>query len=95
VADYRCWSCGRIFNLWTGTPFQGTHLSPLKLERLLQLSRRGVSSSEISRRLDCDRGSLARFRHKLERELRQVLGPLPKKRPRHTNPKRQRVRLPR
>ena len=28
VVDYRCKGCRRVFNMFTGTPWQGTHLSP-------------------------------------------------------------------
>lgn len=38
VLDYRCPACGRVFNAWTGTVFQGTVIAP----------RCWSSSSEVS-----------------------------------------------
>ena len=30
VVDHRCKGCRRVFNMFTGTPWQGTHLSPAR-----------------------------------------------------------------
>ena len=36
VVDYRCKGCRRVFNLFTGTPWQGTHLSPSQILLILR-----------------------------------------------------------
>src|SRR5262249_7800507 len=36
VVDYRCAGCGRVFNMFTGTQWQGTHLSPAQILSVLR-----------------------------------------------------------
>ena len=36
VVDYRCKACRRVFNMYTDTPWQGTHLSPAQILLILR-----------------------------------------------------------
>jgi len=45
VVGYRCNGCCRVFNLFTGTPWQGTHLSPSQI----LLTLRGIAQGGAHR----------------------------------------------
>jgi transposase-like protein len=78
---YRCAHCGHIFNVWTGTPLQGTHRPPSEILRIMRGIVDGESDSQLARELKRDRGALAIFRHKLQRWMnslpREVFTKLP------------------
>lgn len=65
VLYYRC-SCGRIFNAFAGTVFQGTHRKCSALVLLLQGITQGKSTLHLSKELGCDHWHLLELRHKLQ-----------------------------
>jgi transposase-like protein len=66
VLDYRCGHCGRVFNAFTGTALQGLHYRPSTILLILRGIAQGVSTAQLARELDCDRGHLLALRHKLQ-----------------------------
>lgn len=82
IVDYRCPTCGCVFNAWTGTPFQGTHHSPSELWRIITKIKQGKFTTEIARKLDCQRAHLSEFRHEIQQWVTSIFGSAPKKSPR-------------
>lgn len=66
VFDYICKSCGFVFNVFSGTVFQGTHRTPSELIELVLELVEGGTTSGISRRLGCNRSWLVQIRRKIE-----------------------------
>jgi transposase len=66
VLDYRCTACGRVFNAWTGTVFQGTHYRPSTLILIIRGFAQGVSTAQLARELGCSRRHLLKLRHKYQ-----------------------------
>ncbi len=70
VVDYRCKGCRRVFNVFTGTPWQGTHFSPATILSILRGIGPGDAHREAGPRLGLSRPRLLRLRHEIQaREL--------------------------
>jgi transposase-like protein len=82
IVDFRCPHCGRVFNAWTGTPFQRTHHSPSELCRIVKRIKEGTFKAEMAREFDCQRAHLSEFCHRIQKWVTTVFGPPPKKSPR-------------
>jgi transposase-like protein len=72
VLDYRCSHCQRVFNVWTGTPLQNTHLPPEVLRRLVQSLWHKEPLAAVARELGRPRSTLLRWQHRLRRLLREL-----------------------
>ncbi len=66
VLDYRCASCRRVFNAFTGSALQGTKRRPSQLILILRGIAQGVPTAQLARELGCDRSELHRFRQRLQ-----------------------------
>jgi transposase-like protein len=66
VVDYRCKSCRRVFNMFTDTPWQGTHLSPAQILLILRGIAQGVPTAKLARELGISRQHLLRLRHQIQ-----------------------------
>ncbi|HXF70220.1 MAG TPA: helix-turn-helix domain-containing protein [Thermoflexus sp.] len=66
IVDYRCRRCGRVFNLFTGTIWQGTRLSCAAIVLLLRGIVQGVSTRQLAEELDVGYETLLRWRHRLQ-----------------------------
>jgi transposase-like protein len=66
ILIYRCLSCRRVFNAFTGTALQGTQRRPVELVLILRGIAQGVSTSQLARELGCNRPELLEFRHRLQ-----------------------------
>jgi transposase len=66
VLDYRCCRCGRVFNAWTGTVFQGTQWRPSQIVLILRGFAQGVPTAQLARELGCSRRHLLDLRHRLQ-----------------------------
>jgi transposase-like protein len=66
VVDYRCKGCGRFFNLYTGTPWQGTHKSPATILLILRGIVQGVPTAQLARELGLSRPHLLELRHRIQ-----------------------------
>jgi transposase len=79
VLDYRCPACGRVFNAWTGTVFQGAHFRPSMLVLIVRGFSQGVSTAQLARELNCSRRHLLKLRHKYQSQARSGLDRTPLK----------------
>ena len=66
VVDYRCQGCCRVFNLFTGTPWQGTHLSPSQILLIVRGMAQGVPTAKLAREVEVSRQHLLRLRHTIQ-----------------------------
>jgi transposase-like protein len=66
VLDYRCADCRKVFNCFTGTPFQGTHRTPSELVKLVIGVVKRMSSKSLARMNGWQRSWLATFRRRLD-----------------------------
>src|SRR3954451_24308166 len=77
VLDYRCPACGRVFNAWTGTAFQGTHDRPSMLVLILRGFAQGVPTAQLARELHCSRRHLLKLRPKFQSQAHSGLDRTP------------------
>ena len=79
IAHYRCKSCGRCFNLFTGTVLQGTKYNVVQIVQLLRGIAQGVPTARLAREMGVDRKWLLVRRHQLQDLLAQARpqSPLP------------------
>lgn len=64
--DYRCRTCGAVFNLFTGTVWAGTHYSCSKIVLILRGVAQGTSTRQLADELECDYGTLLEYRHEIQ-----------------------------
>ena len=64
--DYRCSSCRRVFNAYTGTGLHATKRRPVELVLIVRGFAQGVPTAQLARELNCDRSELLDFRHRLQ-----------------------------
>lgn len=62
---YRC-SCGRIYNAFAGTLWQGTHHSCSVIVRILQGFAQGIPTLHLAKELGIDRKHLLERRHQIQ-----------------------------
>jgi transposase-like protein len=79
VLDYHCWACGRVFNAFTGSVFQGTHRSCAEVLLILRGIAQGVPTAQLARELGRNRPRLLELRHAIQNFALQNLdtSPLP------------------
>ena len=65
VLYYHC-VCGRIYNAFAGTVWQGTQRSCSQIISILQGCAQGKSTAHLARELDTDRGCLLELRHRMQ-----------------------------
>ena len=66
VVDYRCKDCRRVFNLFTGTAWQGTHRTPAQILLILRGFAKGTPTAELARELKASRPHLLERRHEVQ-----------------------------
>jgi transposase-like protein len=66
VVDYRCKGCRRVFNMFTNTPWQGTHLSPAQILLILRGIAQGATTAKLAREVGISRQHLLRLRHAIQ-----------------------------
>ena len=74
VLDYRCQGCRRVFNLFTGTPWQGTHRTPAALLLILRGFAKGAPTAARARELKASRGHLLERRHEVQARAAAAAG---------------------
>ncbi len=77
ILDYRCKECGRCFNIFTGTPLQGTKHDTVRLVQILRGIAQGVSTAQLARELSVSRSHLLELRHKIQGFAEAALPPVP------------------
>ncbi len=66
VVDYRCKDCRRVFNLFTGTAWQGAHRTPAEILLVLRGFAQGVPTAKLARELGASRRHLLELRHEVQ-----------------------------
>jgi transposase-like protein len=66
VVDYRCKGCRRVFNLFTGTAWQGTPRTPADILLILRGFIKGTATAELARELKASRRHLLELRHEVQ-----------------------------
>jgi transposase-like protein len=66
VVDYRCKGCRRVFNMYTNTPWQGTHHSPAQILLILRGIAQGEPTAKLAREVGISRQHLLRLRHEIQ-----------------------------
>jgi transposase-like protein len=66
VVDFCCKGCRRVFNLFTNTPWMGTHRSPSQILLILRGFTQGVPTARLARELGCSRPHLLELRHEVQ-----------------------------
>jgi len=73
---YRCRTCGRVFDAFTGTVLSGRHYSCAQIVLILRGFARGTPTSHLAKELGIDRGNLLEWRHELQALLEERFSPL-------------------
>lgn len=66
IMDYRCRTCGRVFNIFTGTIWQGTHLSCTTIVLLIRGVVQGLPTLQLAEELGVGYETLLRWRHRIQ-----------------------------
>jgi transposase-like protein len=76
---YRCNDCKTIYNLYTGTVFQGCYWTPMQVVMLLRGISKGETTREMSAELGLNYKTVLSMRHKIQAnaEKEQPKTPLP------------------
>lgn len=75
VVDYRCGGCGRVFNIFTGTVFQGTRRRCSELILIQRGISQGQSTAQLARELTVNRPRLLELRHRLQANALAAIKP--------------------
>jgi transposase-like protein len=65
VVDHECKACRRVFDLFTGTPWQGTRRTPATVLLILRGFAKGTTTAELARELKASRPHLLDLRHEV------------------------------
>jgi len=76
IFDYKCRCCGRVFNIFTGTVWNGTRYSCRKIVLILRGIMEGVPVVRLAVQLHIDRSHLQRRRRAIEQMIEKYLAPL-------------------
>lgn len=63
---YRCNSCQGIYHLYSGTMFEGSHLTPSQIVLLLRGFFQSQSSAQLSRELNLSYKTVLKWRHRVQ-----------------------------
>ena len=68
VVDFRCRKCRKVFNVWQGTVFAGTHRTPTELLLLIEAIIDGRNNSAIAKSFGWQRAWVIQMARRLEQE---------------------------
>ena len=74
--DYRCKACGKVFNLFTGTIWKGSHYSCRKIVLLLKGIAEGTPTQHLAQEVGVSRMNLTRRRHQIQSFIERLFPPL-------------------
>ena len=77
ICDYRCRECGKVFNLFSGTLFQGSHYSCSVWVLLIKGIAQGTPTEHLAKETKVSTKNLLRWRHRLQALIEEVFPPLP------------------
>jgi transposase-like protein len=76
IMDYRCRTCGAVFNLFTGTVWAKSRYRCPTIVQILRGIAQGVPTKHLAAELGIDRGHLLARRHQIQGVVAQHLSPL-------------------
>ncbi len=76
ILDYRCRTCGAVFNLFTGTVWTKSHYHCSTIVQILRGIAQGIPTKHLAAELGIDRGQLLARRHRIQALVAQHLSPL-------------------
>lgn len=76
IMDYRCRTCGAVFNLFTGTVWSKSRYHCTTIVQILRGIAQGVPTKHLAAELGIDRGQLLERRHHIQALVEQRLSPL-------------------
>jgi transposase-like protein len=76
ILDYRCRTCGSVFNLFTNTLFSKTRYRCSTIVLILRGIAQGIPTKHLAAELDSDRGHLLSRRHDIQAVVARRLSPL-------------------
>lgn len=71
IEVYRCKACQGIYNLYSGTVFEGRHFSPEQTVLFLQGVCQGKPSAKLARELGISRTTITEVRHEVQNNAKQ------------------------
>jgi transposase-like protein len=77
LLDYRCKTCGAVFNLFTGTLWSKTRYSCATVVLILRGVAQGVPTAHLAEELGIDRAHLLEHRHEMPQLIEQRFPPEP------------------
>jgi transposase-like protein len=81
ILDYRCQTCGAVFNLFTNTIWSKTRYSCATIVLILRGVAQGVPTEHLARELRVDRAHLLEHRHEIQKLIEQHFPPYGPERP--------------
>jgi len=63
---YRCKACGTIYNLYTGTVFQGSQWTPMQVVLLMRGICKGETTRELAAELELNYKTVLTMRHRVQ-----------------------------
>jgi len=76
ILDYRCRTCGAVFNLFTGTLWAKSRYRCSTIVQILRGVAQGVPTQHLAEELGVDRGTLLARRHRIQGVVAEHLSPL-------------------
>jgi transposase-like protein len=76
ILDFRCRTCGAVFNLFSGTVWAKSRYRPSTIVQIMRGIAQGVPTKHLAEELQIDRGHLLERRHQIQALLHQHLSPL-------------------
>jgi transposase-like protein len=77
IVDYRCKTCGTVFNVFTDTLWSKTRYSCATIVLILRGVAQGVPTAHLARELGVDRAHLLEYRHEIQELIEQRFPPNP------------------
>jgi transposase-like protein len=76
---YRCRGCDTVYNLYTGTIFQQTHLTPMQVVLMMRGFCKGETTKELAAELALNYKTVLELRHTVQANAQQAQpeAPLP------------------
>ncbi len=66
LTTYRCTACGTTYNLYSGTVFQQSHLTPMQIVLLLRGFCKGETTQELAAEVGLGYQATLRLRHAIQ-----------------------------
>jgi transposase-like protein len=72
LSVYRCQRCDGVYNLYSGTVFAGSQLTPLHVVLLLRGVLQGKPSNQLAREIGLTEKTVLKWRHRLQAQAEKL-----------------------